>query len=379
MMKDINIDFGAITIDNSILKSEGYKFYEGLLAQMSQFKKSPVQVIQPDIIHNEAIKHIEKEIYNARSSIHQAIRSANKQLNINKSDLSRAEELLSVVGTDKEIATKKLNEYYEFIGAEKIDSSEYVELSDLMDLYFNTHAPFENGKNKKNEFPDAIALLSIDSWGDAHDLNVIAVSQDMGWKEFSGGCYRIKVVSSLAEALEIFQPHNKVSSIIYKIREDSLFADKNHILEQIKVKIIDSLDSADIYIEANSSMFLEWDDVFASYISHKLDNDINGSVSVNVVRIDDGLIVLKLGATVKVEVAARFYFSSKDPVDRGYVRLRGYVCKTTESFHTDILLTLSGDFSKDFEEIEVDEIEVVETINEAHFLEVELEWPDEYD
>ncbi|QLH64499.1 PIN domain-containing protein [Serratia symbiotica] len=99
--------------------------------------------MQPDIIHNEAIKHIEKEIYNARSSIHQAIRSANKQLNINKSDLSRAEELLSVVGTDKEIATKKLNEYYEFIGAEKIDSSEYVELSDLMDLYLNTHAPFE--------------------------------------------------------------------------------------------------------------------------------------------------------------------------------------------------------------------------------------------
>lgn len=39
-MRDIELDFGAITLDNSTLKGEGYKFNEGLLAQMSQFKKA---------------------------------------------------------------------------------------------------------------------------------------------------------------------------------------------------------------------------------------------------------------------------------------------------------------------------------------------------
>lgn len=52
-MEIIELDFGAITIDNASFKAEGYRFYEGLLAQISQFKESPVQVLQTDIVHNE--------------------------------------------------------------------------------------------------------------------------------------------------------------------------------------------------------------------------------------------------------------------------------------------------------------------------------------
>lgn len=378
-MNEIELDFGAITIDNSTLKSEGYKFYEGLLAQMRQFKESPVQVIQTDIVHNEAIKHIGQEISRARSSIDQALRSANKQLKIKNTTIEKAKELLSIDGTDKEIANKQLEKYYAFIGAKKIDSANHANLSDLMEMYFTTQAPFETGKDKKNEFPDAIALLSIESWAEEQDLNIIAVSQDNGWKDFSENSNRITLVSSLAEALEKFQPHNKVSSIISHIREDSLFDGNNHILEKIEGAIISSLDGSDIYIEADSSMFFDYDDVSASYVSHEFDNDNKGLVKIRVIRIDDESIVLKLGATVEVEVEASFDFSVRDSVDRDYIRMGGNVCTTIESFHTDILLTFSGDFSRDVDDIEVAEIEVVETIKEAHFGEVEPDWRNQYD
>ncbi|WP_158009282.1 hypothetical protein [Bathymodiolus thermophilus thioautotrophic gill symbiont] len=52
------MDCGAITIDNTSLRSEGYQFDKGLLGEILQFKDSPMQVIQIDIVHNEAIKHI---------------------------------------------------------------------------------------------------------------------------------------------------------------------------------------------------------------------------------------------------------------------------------------------------------------------------------
>lgn len=61
-MTPIELDFGALSIDNDILKSEGYKFDEGMLAQLHQFKSSPVAVIISDIIHNEAVAHIGNEI-----------------------------------------------------------------------------------------------------------------------------------------------------------------------------------------------------------------------------------------------------------------------------------------------------------------------------
>lgn len=376
-MEDIALDFGAITIDNATFKGEGYRFYEGLLAQMRQFKESPVKVIQTDIVHSEAIIHIGQEISKTRSAIDQALRSANKQLKIELKAIDNARALLSIDGGEAEIAEARLDQYYEFIGAEKIDSSKYADLSLLMEMYFSTEAPFETGKDKKSEFPDAIALLALEGWAEENDVNIVAVSQDKGWKNYSENSNRITLVSSLAEALEKFQPHNKVASIIAHIREDSLLDGENHVLEEIKQAIINSIDGHDVWIDASSYMYFEWDDTSASYISHKLDKDQEGLVKVRVVSINNEAIVLKVGAIVEVEVEASFVFSVRDSIDKDYVGMGGNTCTTTESYHTDILLTLAGDFSQDFNGIDVAEIEVLETIGQAEFGEVEPDWRSE--
>ena len=378
-MDEIELDFGSITIDNATYKGEGYRFYEGLLAQMRQFKESPVKVLQTDIVHNEAINHIGQEISKTRSSIEQALRSANKQLKIKSEVIENARALLSVDGSEAEIAEARLEKYYEFIGAEKIDSGRYADLSRLMEMYFATEAPFESGKDKKNEFPDAIALLALEGWAEENEINIIAVSQDKGWKNFSEGSDRITLVSSLAEALEKFQPHNKVVSIISHIREDSLLDGENHVLEEIEQAIINSVDGCDIWVEASSYMHFEWEDVSASYISHELDKDQDGLVKIRVVSINDEEIVLKVGATVEVEVEAGFDFSVRDSIDKDYVGMGGNVCTTTESYHTDILLSLTGDFSQDFDDIDVAEVEVLETIGRADFGEVEPDWRSEHE
>lgn len=378
-MDEIELDFGAITIDNATYKGEGYRFYEGLLAQMRQFKESPVRVLQTDIVHNEAINHIGQEISKTRSSIEQALRSANKQLKIKSEDIENARALLSVDGSEAEIAEARLEKYYDFIGAEKIDSGRYADLSRLMEMYFATEAPFETGKDKKHEFPDAIALLALEGWAEENEINIIAVSQDKGWKNYSEGSDRITLVPSLAEALEKFQPHNKVVSIISHIREDSLLDSENHVLEELEQAIINSVDGCDIGIEASSYMHFDWEDVSASYISHELDKDQDGLVEIRVVSINDEEIVLKVGATVEVEVEASFDFSVRDSIDKDYVGMGGNVCTTTESYHTDILLSLTGDFSQDFDEIYVAEIEVLETIGHADFGEVEPDWRSEYE
>ena len=378
-MDEIELDFGSITIDNATYKGEGYRFYEGLLAQMRQFKESPVKVLQTDIVHNEAINHIGQEISKTRSSIEQALRSANKQLKIKSEVIENARALLSVDGSEAEIAEARLEKYYEFIGAEKIDSGRYADLSRLMEMYFATEAPFESGKDKKNEFPDAIALLALEGWAEENEINIIAVSQDKGWKNFSEGSDRITLVSSLAEALEKFQPHNKVVSIISHIREDSLLDGENHVLEEIEQAIINSVDGCDIWVEASSYMHFEWEDVSASYISHELDKDQDGLVKIRVVSINDEEIVLKVGATVEVEVEAGFDFSVRDSIDKDYVGMGVNVCTTTESYHTDILLSLTGDFSQDFDDIDVAEVEVLETIGRADFGEVEPDWRSEYE
>lgn len=378
-MDAIELDFGAITIDNSTFKSEGYKFDEGLLAQMKQFKESPVRVLQTDIVHNEAINHIGQEITKTRTAIGQTLRSANKQLKIKSDVIENARKLLSIDGSEAEIAEARLEEYYELIGAEIIDSEKYTDLSLLTRMYFSTEAPFEDKKDKKNEFPDAIALLALEGWAERNDINIIAVSEDNGWKNYSEDSNRITLVSSLDEALEKFQPHNKVASIIKNIRKDSLLDNNNHVLQKIEQAIIDSIDGYDIWIEASSYLSFEWEDTSAAYISHYLDKDTEGFVKIRVIRINDESIVLKVGTTVKVKVEASFDFSVRDSIDKDYVGIGTNVCTTIKDYHTDILLTLTGDFSQDFDNIEFSDIEVLETIGQANFGEIEPDWKSEYE
>jgi hypothetical protein len=378
-MDKIELDFGALTIDNSTFKGEGYKFYEGLLAQLNQFKDGPVRVLQTDIVHNEAVKHIGQEISKARSSIENSLRSASKQLKISNDKIEDARELLSIEGEGNDIAKTRLKEYYEYIGAELIDSAEYIDFKELMHSYFSTNAPFEEGKDKKHEFPDAIALLSLDRWAEENDMNILAVSQDKGWKNYSDGSQRITLVSSLAEALEKFQPHNKVLSIIAHIRDASLLAENNHILDEIENAVANSVGDSDlIIIEADSFLHFEWDDILVSYISHELDSDDDGLVKVRIIRIDDKSIILKVGAEVEVEVEANFSFSIRDSIDKDYVGIGSSVCSTPEIYHTDILLTLSGDFSQNFDDLEVTEVEVLESIRKINFGDIAPDFDREY-
>jgi len=82
---------------------------------------------------------------------------------------------------------------------------------------------------------------------------------------------------------------------------------------------------------------------------------------------------------LQVLLCPSFDFSVRDSIDKDYVGMGGNVYTTTESYHTDILLTLSGDFSQDFGDISVSDIEVLDTITNADFGEVEPDWRGEYE
>jgi len=64
-----------------------------------------------------------------------------------------------------------------------------VSASDLLRMYFNSEPPFGTGK-KKNEFPDAIAMLSVASWLKTNEAAIYIVSEDPDlekWCELNAG------------------------------------------------------------------------------------------------------------------------------------------------------------------------------------------------
>lgn len=314
-ISDIELDFGAITIDTNILKKWGYQFDRGILNQMAQFLNGSVRVIQTDIVHQEAKRHITDEVNKSRIAIKNGLRLALNQLGIDKNDVATATQLLLASGEDADVAEEKLNKYYKRIGAEILKTDDYINFKQLMEMYFETKAPFEKKEAKKNEFPDAIALISLEHWAEKNNIKMIAVSADKGWANFAKNSKRITVFNDLAKAIEELQPETKVNRIITIIREKEILINKNHIFNKIMQAIIDSVENSDIYIDTSSDYCYEQTDNYIAYKNHTFTFNKEGLIDIDIVMVKDDIITLQVNVDIECEVSASFDFYVRDGID----------------------------------------------------------------
>lgn len=372
--------YNTITIDSNILKSSGHKFDEGLLSQLSQFKVGNIRFVLSDIVHFETIKHIATDIARTRSDIKGALRSAEKQLKIDYRNISNARELLSIEGTQEEVAEQRLRNFYNNSGALLVNSSEFSDIGDVVKGYFQSTPPFE--PKKKSEFPDAIALSGLERWAEHNDANIVVVTEDSGWQKYIENSRRMMLISDLSEALEFFQPHKMVSKIISWIRGNSLLGENEPVIDEICTAISDSVNGAFFHAEGSSHMQYETNDEQAFYVSHEFDKDEHGIIDIDIVRLNDEEAVLKVGACIQFNAEAGFDFIVHDRVDNDYTCLGGTTATTEGEYQSDILITLSGDLSEDvehidFDDLEVVNIEVIESLSVVDFGEVEPDWHDD--
>ncbi|WP_235810043.1 PIN domain-containing protein [Pseudomonas syringae group genomosp. 3] len=141
------LDFAALSIDSNILRGQRYNFDGGILKQLEQFQGSPVQIVQPDVIHSEGVQHISAEIADALKAAIGNMRTLSKyseDSKISEVGTSRLRDLNPIF-----MAEEKLKKFYHRINASVLASSR-VSISDLMRMYFSTEAPFENPKEKKS-------------------------------------------------------------------------------------------------------------------------------------------------------------------------------------------------------------------------------------
>lgn len=96
---------------------------------------------------------------------------------------AKFKEVLDIIERDK----PKNTEIIDFVQETnaRVLKPNNVDLPYVLNAYWNTDAPFGYGK-KKMEFPDAIALYSLNKWAIDHNRHIIAVSKDADWMRFAG-------------------------------------------------------------------------------------------------------------------------------------------------------------------------------------------------
>ncbi|MEA4161827.1 PIN domain-containing protein, partial [Enterobacter hormaechei] len=365
---------------SNILYSLGYKFDSGMLDQLKQFKNKHILIIQPRIIHNEMVKHVSEPFEKLHREIDKLCRESIRKLKTDENNSVQAASQLKGDLDPIALAEKIIFDFYREINGEVLETKDYLDVDELIELYFLNQPPFENNKEKKNEFPDAIALLCLDSWASEKGFKVVAVSNDKGWKLFSEGVANVEVVDDLQSALAIFQPHQRAMEIIESLLGNDFLDDGKRLFSDIKVRVADYVsDATDLTLDASSSYMFDYDDVQVEFDDVKILQKFGKTDPIDLIRIEDDEITLSISVEVQCTIKADFSFYVEDSMDRDEILIGRSMQATSESFNTLLLVTLSGDFTKSLDEIKLEHVEMQNNIDSVDFGSVEPELEPDYD
>ena len=362
--KVINMDvtnkhYSALTIDTSIFEKNGLKLNKGLLAQLHQFKDNPIKLILSDIVYRELKSHLNRKEKETKSKIASALNHASDYLNCCIDDMEKIKSLIKINYEMENISNLILEDFIRKCGIELVKGEEYCDIKSLIDMYFLHCAPFKESGNKKNEFPDAIALLSLQSWAEENNENLLAVSIDNDWKNFVQGKDNIKVIDDLAKAMDILnkQTDEALDSIIYEIELDLTKSQNSRIFESMYSAIENSINISEI--SAVSSFKYYIDDEQLSLKNIYILTEENGKrLKVYIIDYGSDKITISITCEVMCEVEVAFNFSVWDSIDKEDVSLGGTRKIVEISYETDVLVNLYGNFLDGLQNMDIDEIEV---------------------
>jgi len=356
------VKYEALLIDTSIFDGNGLRLEKGLLGKLTQFKRSPVVFLMPDVIFGEIKTHLEKKIRESRSLLEKSINEAGDHLFFDGSTLTDAKALLLDSKEIEGLAESRLESFLESTGALRVECADHLDISSLLKQYFSNKAPFSESGKKKNEFPDAITLMAIEQWAESNDKSVLAIAQDPDWSRYCEESKRLVCISDLSDGLALFNKANAPYAFLSRLEAELESGIAHQFLDGVASRLSSVLDGFTPDQDADS--YLHWEPEGSN---GWFDSFYFTSNEFRIIESDEEYIVLEAKAAITVEAEGEFSLHLHDSMDDDYVHIDSVVATAKEEFESAILITIVGNFDGPIEELDIADVEVVKTIKSIHF------------
>lgn len=334
-------EIGAISVDTSIFDRFSCDLDSRSLSALEQFVGSPVAYILTDIVLGEVRGHMVRDAETATGAVKSALKSLTRSRRVNRAALNAVPVNLGLDDDIHQEVDQRVAAYVDQMGATKLTAGEFLNPDLLVDDYQGTLAPFENGKGKKNEFPDAIALLELERWGEQNGKHVLAVAADNGWVNFAERAKWVIVVEDLATTLALF---NRVDRHIID-RTAAWLADPERFgpAEELEQTLSRYVDEMNVDVEAHSPFFYE-----ANYYGAELRQWSRPSADdITVIASDKKSITLSFTVSIEVAAEADFALSVHDSWDRDHVAIGGAYLVKNIDLEVPVVLRIARDGGPD--------------------------------
>jgi hypothetical protein len=361
-MTEENKKYDAILVDTSIFDANGLRLEKGLLGKLSQFKKSPIDLIFPDVIKKEIQSHLHDKIKISRNALEKAFNDAGDHLFFEGSALNDAKSILIDSKEVDSLAESRIDKFIEETNAFSIECGSFVSVTTLLNQYFSNMPPFAETGKKKNEFPDAIILLAVEYWAEQNNKSILAIAKDNDWKNYCNGSKRIDYIDDLSEGLALFNADNAPYAFLANLEKAIQEGKAQDFLESIESYLSSEIEWLTPDQDAESYLYWEPEGISLRFKEFHLQED-----EFKIIEADEDYLVLETSVLIEVEAEGEFSLSAHDSIDNDYVSIGSVSASTEASFESNILITIVGDLNGDIVNLDVDRVEIVSPIRTIDF------------
>lgn len=365
----------ALSLDTSTIDRKGRRLESGLLLQLGQFRGAASTLVLSDIVEQETVSHLTKDAADARAELIKGLKSVRDSWTIPEARVTEIQQELVGAAEPAEIARNRWQAFSDRCGLETASTTEFCAAGDLQQRYFEVKPPFEDRADKKKEFPDAMALLSLEGWAKKNGTMILAVTSDKGWVAFCNDSEHLVAVEDLGDALASFHRHDPGHLLPNVARSIADGGDEFGIRRAIFEAVSDAADVITFEVEADSGLGFEEEYVEVEIKGVTIPLDDPDHV-VEAVDRDEDYLVIRVVADVTADVIGHFSFTKWDSVDREDIPFGSGSASTEEKFSVEVLVTLTGNTHTGFE---IDRVEVLPFRGYANLGEIEPDWMNDPD
>jgi hypothetical protein len=367
--------YDAFTIDTNIPIRAGLQLDSGLLAQLNQFKHGPLDFVLSEIVIRELRKHLVVQVTEAHDRLKAALTKA-ATTRLTKVDQMGWDAKFADLPEPASVAGVRLKDFLEATGASLIKAN-LASIDNLVTAYFGNGAPFESTGAKRNEFPDAIALLSLEAWAKSQNKRILAVSSDKGWKEFAESSKHIDVFDDLAQALEVVQEHSETARTeVAKWLTAASAGTQSVSFIKFTNLLRTSMSETPFYTEGSGHLCREGQGEDLQLVSFTIDQ-FGGNVDLSIVRLGSNEVAATVTLTVVANATASFSMAVWDSIDKEDVNMGYQSAEAEVEFDVVALLTFSRCPADAEMKIDLMEVEVLDGPGTVDFGEIEFDYGDD--
>jgi len=365
---------GAISVDTCIFTETGYRLDSGILKRLEQFKDSAFQLTFSEITLREIRGHIVRDSEEAQTKLISALRGVGKYWAIHADKQVFVTNELLGTDTAKEMVLKRLTDFGNRCGIHVIEAKATLDISELLKRYFNMQSPFESSAEKKSEFPDAIALLSLQAWAKEKGTSVLFVTKDKGCKRFCTESEHLYAVDDLSEALTLIQERDTHRATLCGTIETKIDSGEYPgLMDLITSTIANHIWDVDWIVEADAAY--SYDDELEDVAVVKCEFATpDGHPEFRVVDYRNDILVMQASIRLEINATCGFSFSVRDTIDHDSMHIGDATVVTKDTVTVEVLLTIEN---PNIGTPEIVEIELIPSRQNLNFGSIQPDFRDE--